>query len=61
MSAAGNYSCVVRNALGADALSVTLSVRAPPAPPTPRLRSAAAHALHVAWERPHDSGAHILG
>lgn len=61
VSSAGNYTCVVRNALGSDMLSVTLSVRAPPAPPAPRLRSAALHAMHLAWDKPSDGGAHILG
>lgn len=58
---AGNYTCVVRNALGSDALSCVLRVSSPPATPAPRLRAAASHALHLAWDRPHDGGAHILG
>lgn len=61
VSSAGNYTCVVRNAMGSDAMGVALSVRAPPAPPAPRLRSAALHALHLSWDKPHDGGAHILG
>ncbi|XP_063899324.1 cell adhesion molecule Dscam2-like [Helicoverpa armigera] len=60
-AASGNYTCEVRNALGSDALGVALSVRAPPAAPAPRLRSAAAHELRLAWDPPHDGGAHILG
>ncbi|KAJ8735954.1 hypothetical protein PYW08_006610 [Mythimna loreyi] len=60
-SSAGNYTCMVRNALGSDALGVALSVRAPPAAPALRLRSATVHALHLSWDKPHDGGAHILG
>ncbi|KAH9636078.1 hypothetical protein HF086_015255 [Spodoptera exigua] len=60
-SLAGNYTCTVRNGLGSDSLSVALQVRAPPAPPAPRLRTTAAHALQLSWDKPNDGGAHILG
>lgn len=61
VSLAGNYTCTVRNGLGSDTLSVAVHVRAPPAPPAPRLRSTAAHALQLSWDKPSDGGAHILG
>ncbi|CAH0592720.1 unnamed protein product [Chrysodeixis includens] len=60
-AAAGNYTCVVRNALGSDALSSALRVSSPPATPALRLRAAASHALHLTWDRPVDGGAVILG
>ncbi|CAH1640017.1 unnamed protein product [Spodoptera littoralis] len=61
VSLVGNYTCTVRNGLGSDTLSIALHVRAPPAPPAPRLLSTAAHALQLSWDKPNDGGAHILG
>lgn len=47
---AGNYTCVVQNAGGADAVTHAVTVLPPPPrPPTPRLLRASAHALYVAW------------
>lgn len=59
--AAMNYSCSVRNAAGGDATVFAVRVIRPPAAPTPRLARADAHALHLAWDPPHDGGAAILG
>ncbi|XP_072936767.1 cell adhesion molecule Dscam2-like [Epargyreus clarus] len=58
---AGNYSCSVRNALGADAAVFSVRALLPPAAPAPRLARAAASALHLTWDPPHDGGAPILG
>ncbi|CAH0727697.1 unnamed protein product, partial [Brenthis ino] len=59
--AAMNYSCSVRNAAGGDATVFAVRVIRPPAAPAPRLARADAHALHLAWDPPHDGGAAILG
>ncbi|GBO99131.1 Down syndrome cell adhesion molecule-like protein Dscam2 [Eumeta japonica] len=58
---AGNYTCSVRNSLGADSAIYALSILLPPAAPSPRLARAEVHALHVAWDPPQDGGAPLLG
>ena len=58
---ATNYSCSVRNAAGGDAAVFALRAVRAPAAPAPRLARADAHALHLAWDPPHDGGAAILG
>ncbi|CAB3241321.1 unnamed protein product [Arctia plantaginis] len=57
----GNYTCVVRNGGGSDALSVSLVVRLPPAAPVLRLVRADVTALLLAWDVPSDGGAALLG
>lgn len=57
----GNYTCVVRNGGGSDALSVSLAVRLPPAAPALRLVRADVTALLLAWDAPNDGGSTILG
>lgn len=56
-----NYTCSVRNAAGGDAAVFALRVLRPPAAPAPRLARADTHALHLAWDPPHDGGAPVLG
>ncbi|XP_047544932.1 Down syndrome cell adhesion molecule-like protein Dscam2 [Vanessa atalanta] len=56
-----NYSCSVRNAAGGDTTVFALRVIRPPAAPAPRLSRADTHALHLAWDPPHDGGAPVLG